>query len=69
VAGDVAGAFPSRLRRAMARRGMTQVQLAAASGLTAPCVSRYLSGSRVPKLGNVGRIRDALGCAWEELLG
>ena len=61
--------FARRLRRTLGDMGISQRKLARMSGLSDACISRYMSGSRLPNLHNVKRIRDALGCTWEEILG
>jgi transcriptional regulator with XRE-family HTH domain len=49
------------LRRLRHRRGWTQEQLAAASGIPASVLSAYERGRRTPGLDTASRIVDALG--------
>lgn len=50
-------------------RGMTQKQLAEASGVPRVCIARYESGRHYPSMRNAERIASVLGCAIEELIG
>lgn len=66
---DTCAQFARRLRTVLGEKGMTQRQLAAASGISEAGISRYASGSRTPNLHNLVLIRDSLGCEWKEILG
>lgn len=55
------------LRVLLMARGMSQADLARETGLTAPAVSSYLAGRRVPTLGNLGRMLDGLGATAADL--
>lgn len=50
-----------RLRAALKAAGMTQAELAEASGVSAAAVSRYTSGKRSPSRETLGAIAGALG--------
>lgn len=50
-----------RLSVVLKSRGMSQADLAAASGLTSSAVNRYVNGSRVPSIEVAERICAALG--------
>lgn len=59
------------LSLAMRRRGLTQLALAELSGVPQPTISRILSGEdeSLIRLGTVEKIKRALGCTWDDLLG
>lgn len=66
-----ARAFSRRLRRLMSARGLTPKGVAVAMGGTAADaenVRNWMSGRRMPTMGLLYPLRDALGCTWEELL-
>ena len=48
---------------------MSQKEFASAVGTTECAVSRYVNGLRGPSLSTLVKIRDVLGCSWEELMG
>lgn len=49
------------------KAGLTQEELAAILGVTAPAISQYESGKRRIAVSQLLPLRDALGCTWEEL--
>lgn len=53
--------FSVRLSAILKSRGMSQTDLAAASGLTPSAVNRYVNGNRVPSIEVTERICAALG--------
>lgn len=59
------------LSLAMHRRGLTQLALSNLSGVPQPTISRILSGEdeSLIRLGTVEKIKRALGCTWDDLLG
>jgi transcriptional regulator with XRE-family HTH domain len=61
--------FSRRLRSAMSKRGMSSKVLSQETGLAKTTVDYYVSGKRVPTSSSLARIRNVLGCSWEELLG
>lgn len=61
--------FGDRLRAALRRRGMSMHELARRSGMACAAVSYYCNGLRDPGLSRLVRLRRALGCTWEELMG
>ena len=52
--------FPSRLKEALARRNMTQEELAKECGIGQSSVSYYLLGDRFPRLPVLYKMADAL---------
>ena len=52
--------FNARLSAILKSRGMSQKDLAAASGLTQAAIGHYVKGARVPSLESVIRISSAL---------
>ena len=63
------GTFASMLRDAMFARDYSAKRLAYETGLDVNTVNAYMSGMRVPTYGSLRKIRDALDCEWDELLG
>ena len=61
--------FARNLRRAMAERGVSAKALAMDTGISRSTIDYLLSGRRSPTHSTARRIRDALGCTWDELLG
>lgn len=59
--------FPSRLVRLRAHAGMTQRDLAKASGLSVPQIGRYEMGTSVPRMTALVKLSKALGCEVEKL--
>lgn len=59
--------FPSRLVRLRADAGMTQRDLAKASGLSVPQIGRYEMGTSVPRMTALVKLAKALGCEVEML--
>lgn len=59
------------LALAMRRRRMNQTDLAERSDVPQPTISRILSGEddSLVRLGTVRKIKAALGCSWDDLLG
>lgn len=57
----MASPFSVRLSAVLKSRGMSQTDLAAASGLTPSTVNRYVNGGRVPSIEVAERICAALG--------
>lgn len=57
---DNAGRIAAPLRAARARRGITQEQLAALSGIGAQTISRFENGDRDPRVGQLMRLAAAL---------
>lgn len=59
------------LSLAMRRRKMNQTELAEMSNVPQPTISRILSGEdeSLIRLGTVEKIKRALGCTWDDLLG
>jgi transcriptional regulator with XRE-family HTH domain len=61
--------FGARLRELRQRLGLTAIALAAHGGVTAPTISLYEHGYRLPSLGALCRLADALHVTTDELLG
>lgn len=57
-----------RIRECCAERGMTQKELAKATGITEAAISRYAGGSRLPRIEHAARIADALHVSLDQLL-
>ena len=57
-----------RIKECCAERGMTQKELAEATGITEATISRYAGGSRLPKIAQAIRIADALNVSIDQLL-
>jgi transcriptional regulator with XRE-family HTH domain len=53
----------------ISERGMTATTVAYKSGLCPATVYNYLRGTRTPTVDALRKIRAALGCTWDELLG
>jgi len=50
-------------------RNLSQSALAAMSGIAATVISNFECGVRKPSYKNLFKLRKALGCTWDELLG
>ena len=61
--------FSANLRHYMEERGMSQHQLAEAADLEDATVSRYLNGTREPKISTVLELCDALSVTPNDLTG
>lgn len=57
-----------KLRVLRVARGMTQKQLAEASGVPRICIARYEAGEHAPNMVNARKLAATLGCAIEDLL-
>lgn len=58
----------ANLRAAMELRGMSQAQLAAATGSTRMRISHYLAGARIPSAAVLARMAEALEVTADQLL-
>ena len=58
----------SRIINAMNRNGISQRQLADATGMTEVTISRYVKGKRIPSAEILGRIADVLGVTTDYLI-
>lgn len=61
--------FAVRLTNALEASGMTQKQLADATGLTQASISRYINGDRIPRAQIAAKIAAALGITCDYLCG
>ncbi|MCT8165626.1 MULTISPECIES: helix-turn-helix domain-containing protein [unclassified Pseudomonas] len=59
--------FPSRLVRLRADAGMTQKDLAKASGISVPQIGRYETGTSSPRLSALVKLSEALGVTIDDL--
>jgi transcriptional regulator with XRE-family HTH domain len=59
----------TRLKTLRERRGLTQVELAARSGVPLGSVRNYEQGHRTPLLDQAARLAAALGVSIDELAG
>ncbi len=61
--------FGDRLYNALAKRQMTQRELAKQIGVTEVTISRYISNRRMPHAAMIVKIAEALGMSADTLLG
>lgn len=61
--------FARNLKRVMAERGISQVKLSYATSINGRQIWVWCSGQNLPSLRNLAKMRMALGCTWDELLG
>lgn len=61
--------FPVNLRMLIAKRGITQKELAEEAGMTEAAISRYCNGKRVPNLVTAAALASALDCTVDQLMG
>lgn len=54
--------------RMLARNGWTREELAVRAGISKSTLGGYLTTDHEPTLKRLRKIRDALGCSWDELL-
>lgn len=59
--------FAVRLWRTMIKKGMNQIELAYASGISQSSIAQYLNTNRIPTALNLVYIADALECTRDEL--
>lgn len=62
-------AFQKRLKEAMRRAGITQVELAERAGISQPGISAYINGARSPKIKTVRAMSRVLNVDASYLLG
>ena len=60
---------PTSIRDLRETAGISQQQLAAATGMTQGYISQLESGSRQPSIGTLRQLSRALGCKQSKLLG
>lgn len=61
--------FPDRLRKIREDKGLSQGELASATGLQPSAVSHFEAGRRSPSFDNLAKLADALGVSIDFLLG
>lgn len=57
------------LKKLRIRLGLSQSDLARLSGIASSVISNYECGEREPGLKNLRKLRKALDCTWDQLLG
>lgn len=60
--------FGEHLYWLLRRKGIRQVELARRMYVTQATISNYTMGINGPTVATLRRIKDAIGCTWEELL-
>lgn len=61
--------FPTRLKQARGKRGLTQADLSKEAGLPSTTISHFESGSRKPSFDNLRRLTKVLGVSTDYLMG
>ena len=61
--------FGETLKAYLKEHGITQTELARRMYVTQPSVNNYLTRESGVTVATLRRIREALGCTWEDLLG
>lgn len=61
--------FPTRLKQAREKRGLTQADLSKEAGLPSTTISHFESGSRKPSFDNLRRLTKVLGVSTDYLMG
>lgn len=61
--------FVSNMLRLSDKRGWTLKRLAKEAGMAYTTVTNYSHSDTVPSLDKLRKIKGALGCTWDELLG
>lgn len=61
--------FGERLRQSRINKGMSQVELAYAVGMTQASISQFEKGSRMPTPNNIRKFAHVLGISEENLAG
>lgn len=61
--------FNERIKMLMENKHLTQKELASLAGITEASMSKYLSGSRTPRIDVVVNLANALGVSTDELIG
>lgn len=61
--------FAENLKRLMKERGFSQNKMYLATGINGRQSWMWRSGNNLPSLKNLAKMRMALGCTWDELLG
>ena len=65
---EYAEAFGEYLKRLLEEKGMTQAELARRTGLTEASVSRYINGSRIPRISQAYEIAQVIGIDMNTLI-
>lgn len=58
--------FGIRLRKTIERKGISQSELSAKTGISQPMISQYILGRKSPTFYRVDKIAKALGCSMDE---
>ena len=61
--------FGDRLESLIRESGAERKEFAAACGISYNTINYMISGRRYPTLWSLIRIREALGCTWDDLMG
>ena len=61
--------FDERLRKVMRERGYSTKRLSYETGISKSTIDYRRSGKRQPTYSTIKRIKEAMGCSWEELMG
>ena len=61
--------FSTTLKKLISDANMTQKDFAKKSGMTEAAISRYVNGTRMPNMDALLRMKTALGCNWEDIMG
>jgi transcriptional regulator with XRE-family HTH domain len=61
--------FSERLKAVAKARGVSMAKLAKDSGISRSALSNFTAGTRRPSYKVMVKLRNALGCSWDELLG
>ncbi len=60
--------FVRNLREMAFARGWTTTELATRSGIHKNTLNNYIHHGNEPAIRNLRKLRDALGCTWDDLL-
>lgn len=60
--------FAVKLKSMIVKHGLTQKDVATRAKISEAAVSKYCNGERLPKITQLIKIADALGCAVDDLL-
>ena len=61
--------FVANMLRFSGRRGWTLKRLAAEAGMPYSTVTNYSHSDASPSLDKLRKLKEALGCTWDDLLG
>lgn len=61
--------FGENLRQLLRDRGITQTELGKRMYVTQACIGEYINRKGGPTVATIRRLKEAIGCTWEDLLG